>query len=79
MEDFKTELKAKLDNKIDKEYEDLLADLRNSTPQVIIESESMSSFWTQNRVIFTLTFFLFHRVFDNLLQNVSFFYYTIPL
>lgn len=41
--------------------------------------ESMSSFWTQNRVIFTLTFFLFHRVFDNLLQNVSFFYYTIPL
>ena len=37
MEDFKTELKAKLDNKIDKEYEDLLADLRNSTPQVIIE------------------------------------------
>ena len=37
MEDFKTELKAKLDNKIDKEYESLLADLRNSTPQVIIE------------------------------------------
>ena len=35
MEDFKTELKAKLDNKIDKEYEDLLADLRNSTPQAI--------------------------------------------
>ena len=27
MEDFKTELKAKLDNKIDKEYEDLLADV----------------------------------------------------
>ena len=37
MEDFKTELKEKLDNKIDKEYENLLADLRNSTPQVIIE------------------------------------------
>ena len=37
MEDFKTELKAKLDNKIDTEYEDLLADLRNSIPQVIIE------------------------------------------
>lgn len=37
MEDFKTELKAKLDNKIDKEYEDLLADLQNFTPQVIIE------------------------------------------
>ena len=44
-----------------------------------VYNESMSSFWTQNRVIFTLTFFLFHRVFDNLLQNVSFFYYTIPL
>ena len=27
MEDFKTELKAKFDNKIDKEYEDLLADV----------------------------------------------------
>ena len=39
----------------------------------------MSSFWTQNRVIFTQKFFRFHKVFDNLLQNVSFFCYTIPL
>lgn len=41
--------------------------------------ESMSSFWTQKRVIFTLTFFLFHKVFDILSLNVSFFCYTILL
>ena len=40
---------------------------------------SMSSFWTQKRVIFTLTFLLFHRVFDILSLNVSFFCYTILL
>jgi hypothetical protein len=37
MEDFKKQLKAKLDCKIDKEFEDLLVELRNCKPQVILE------------------------------------------
>ena len=81
---FKGNMPTRAETEIAKNYLsekelDLLNRMVSAYLDVAEINGSMSSFWTQKRVIFTLTFFLYHKVFDILSPNVSFFCYTILL